>query len=102
MSEFRTGIVAFACIHRTLRYRCEDTLLFAVALEDEDLMFIARQQPHPYDREARRIAMCELLRGTIVKIAYELRDGRKWMRAVQVLEWAEEESPFSPAPDKSG
>jgi hypothetical protein len=44
--------IAYAALHRTLRYRNEDTNLFVAAFDD-GRMFFSRRQPSLYDRQAR-------------------------------------------------
>lgn len=101
MVEVCEGTVAYACVHRTVRYRGEDTKLYVVALVDTSV-FVARVRPRLFDRLARPIQVQEIFPGTGVKVAYELQNGRKWMQGIQIVHCYEEGSPFSPVVDRAG
>jgi hypothetical protein len=91
--------IAFAAIHQTLRYRGEDTGLYAAAFDDGTTL-VSRRQPRLYDALAQPIARREVIPGTRVNVRYERRLGRNWMEAIQVVqEPPEEEPPFDPVPD---
>jgi hypothetical protein len=90
--------VAYAALHRTMRYRGEDTKLFVAALWDHQ-MFFARRQPDFYDRGAQLIAPREVLPGSYVNIIYAIRERVKWMEAIQLVEEPAQDSPFDPVPD---
>ena len=90
--------VAYAALHRRLRYRGKDTTLYAVVFEDGN-MFLSRHQPPLYDRMATLIAPREVLPGSYVNIKYREERGRKWMEAVQVVRMAEDRAPFDPILD---
>lgn len=89
------GTVVYAALHRTLRYRGEDTGLYAAALED-GTTFFGRRQPALYDAEAAPISPCEVATGSRVRVRYYEEHGRKMMVAVQVVRLAQEAAPFSP------
>jgi hypothetical protein len=90
--------IAYAALHRTMRYRGEDTKLFVMALFEEQ-MFFARRQPDFYDRRARLIPPREVLPGSYVNISFVKREGVNWMTAVQLVEEPAQDSPFDPVPD---
>src|SRR5271169_1836934 len=91
--------IAYAALHRTVRYRGEDTGLFVAALDD-GMTFVSRRQPKFYDAAARPIAPREVVPGTYVNVRFREWRGRKWMEAIQLVrEPSEEESPFDPVPD---
>jgi hypothetical protein len=91
--------IAYAALHRTLRYRDEDTNLYVAAFDD-GRMFFSRRQPPLYDRQARPISAREVLPGCYVNVRYIIEQGRiNWMEAVQLVQESPEESPFDPIPD---
>ena len=90
--------IAFAALHDHLRFRGEDTKLYVAAFDD-GTMFFASQQPRLYDRLARPIAAREVLPGSYVNVRYHVDRGVNRMEAVQIVRFAEEESPFQPVPD---
>jgi hypothetical protein len=90
--------IVYAALHKTLRYRDEDTKLFAAALDD-GRMFFSRRQPPIYDRNARLVPPREVLPGSFVKIRYAIERGLKLMEAVQVVNEPRQDSPFDPVPD---
>jgi len=59
--------VAYAAVHRTLRYRDEDTKLSVTAL-DGGQMFFSYRQPALYDRQAQPIPAREVVPGSYVNI----------------------------------
>jgi hypothetical protein len=91
--------VACAALHRTLRYRGEDTGLYILALVDGEV-FLSRRQPKLYDAAARPISSREVLPGTYVNVRYSESLQRKLMEAIQLVsEPPEEASPFKPVLD---
>jgi hypothetical protein len=91
--------IAFAAVHRTLRYRDEDTNLYVCAF-DNGTTFISTRQPRLFDASARLVTPRELLPGTDVNVCYERRLARNWMDAIQLVkEPPEEEPPFRPVLD---
>ena len=76
--------IAYAALHRTLRYRDEDTKLFVAAFDD-GTMFFSDSQPPLYDRRAQPIPMREVLPGSYVKIKYLSERGINWMEAIQLV-----------------
>lgn len=90
--------VAFAALHQRLRYRGEDTKLYALAFEDRT-MFFARHQPPLYDSAANRIAPREVLPGSRVNVSYRRERGINRLEAIQLVRVAEDESPFDPVLD---
>ncbi len=90
--------IAYAALHRTLRYRDEDTKLFVAAFEDRT-MFFSDRQPPIYDRHARPIPVREILPGSYVNVRFAKRRGVNWMEAVQLVREPLQESPFDPIPD---
>ena len=90
--------IAYAALHRTLRYRNEDTNLFVAAFDD-GRMFFGRRQPSLYDRQARPIPLMEVLPGSYVNIKFAIERGFNLMEAVQVVREPSQESPFDPIPD---
>ena len=90
--------VAYAALHRRVRYRGKDTNLFVVAFED-GTMFFSPHQPPLYDRMAKLIPPREVLPGSYVNVRYHEARGRRWMDAVQVVRMAEDQSPFDPILD---
>jgi hypothetical protein len=93
--------IVYAALHKTLRYRDEDTKLFAAAFDD-GRMFFSRRQPPIYDRNARLVPPREVLPGSIVKIRYAIERGLKLMEAVQVVNEPRQDSPFDPVPPDDG
>jgi hypothetical protein len=87
--------IAYAALHKHLRYRGQDTNLYVLALDDRT-MFFSRDQPPLYDRDAVRIAMREILPDSIVKVRYRVERGINWMEAVQVVQEPAEKCPFEP------
>jgi hypothetical protein len=90
--------VAFAGLRERLRYRGEDTSLYALAFEDRT-MFFARQQPKLYDAKAELIAPREVPPGSYVNVRYRVQNGVNRMTAVQIVRLPREASPFDPVPD---
>jgi hypothetical protein len=90
-----TGVIAFAAVHQRLRWRGEDTSLYGIAFVD-GTMFFARRQPPVFDARAKKIGAGEILPGSTVNVRYRV-DGRvNWLEAIQIVQFAEEESPFMP------
>jgi hypothetical protein len=90
--------VAYAALHRTLRYRDDDTGLHVLAFEDHT-MFFSKQQPKFYDAMAKPVAPKEVLPGSYVNVRYHVERGVNRMQAVQIVHHPEEESPFDPILD---
>jgi hypothetical protein len=90
--------IAYAALHRTLRYRGEDTALYVAALVDGE-MFFSRRPPALYDRHAKSIPAAEVLPGSYVNIRYAIERGINWMEAVQLVREPPQASPFDPVPD---
>ena len=90
--------IAYAALHRTLRYRDEDTKLFVAAFAD-GTMFFGHRQPPLYDRRARPIPPREVLPGSYVNIKYLIDRGINWMEAIQLVQEPSLKSPFDPVPD---
>ena len=90
--------IAYAALHRTLRFRDEDTNLFVAAFDD-GRMFFSRRQPPLYDRQARSIPAREVLPGSNVNIKFAIERDSSLMEAVQVVREPPLESPFDPVPD---
>ena len=90
--------VAYAALHRTLRYRGEDTGLHVLAFEDRT-MFFSKQQPKLYDATAKLIPPREIRRGSYVNVRYGVERGVNRMQAVQIVHQPEEDSPFDPVLD---
>jgi hypothetical protein len=90
--------IAYAALHRTLRYRGEDTKLYVAAF-DNGRMFFSRNQPPLYDRQARPIPPKEVLPGSYVNIKFAIERGFNLMEAVQVVREPPQESPFDPILD---
>jgi hypothetical protein len=90
--------IAYAALHRTLRYRDEDTGLFVAAFDD-GRMFFSRRQPPLYDRQAERIPVREVLAGSYVNIKHKIERGINLMEAVQLVREPSQEHPFDPVPD---
>lgn len=90
--------IAYAAVHDRLFYRGEDTKLYVVAFDD-GTMFFATKRPQLYDRQAKPIASQEVLPGSYANIRYRTERGVNRMEAVQVVRFAEEESPFAPVAD---
>ena len=90
--------VAFAALHRRLRYRGEATTLYVAAFEDGTMFFSARQ-PKLYDRMAKPIAPRDVPPGSYVNVQYRRERGVNRMEAVQIVRLAEDQSPFDPIPD---
>jgi hypothetical protein len=90
--------IAFASVHRTLRYRGEDTGLYVVAFTD-GTTFVSRRQPRLYDASARPIASREVNPGAFVYVRYSEHQKRKLMEAIQLVREPEENTPFDPVPD---
>jgi hypothetical protein len=90
--------IAYAALHRTRRYRNEDTNLFVAAFDD-GRMFFGRRQPSLYDRQARPIPLMEVLPGSYVNIKFAIERGFNLMEAVQVVREPSQEAPFDAIPD---
>jgi hypothetical protein len=90
--------VAYAALHRTLRYRGEDTGLHVLAFEDRT-MFFSKQQPKLYDATAKLIPPREIRPGSYVNVRYGVERGVNRMQAVQIVHQPEEDSPFDPVLD---
>jgi hypothetical protein len=90
--------IAFAAVHRTLRYRGEDTGLYVAAFDD-GTTFISRRQPRLYDASARPIASREVIPGTYVNVRYSDHQKRILLEAIQLVREPEEEPPFLPILD---
>jgi hypothetical protein len=90
--------IAYAAVHRTLRYRDEDTKLFVAAFDDGTIFFSHRQPPL-YDRQARPIPIREVLPGSYANIKYSIERGINWMEAIQLVREPSLESPFDPIRD---
>jgi hypothetical protein len=90
--------IAYAALHRTLRYRDEDTRLYVAAFDD-GRMFFSYRQPPLYDRQARPIPAREVLPGSFVNIRFAIERGFNLMEAVQLVREPPQESPFDPVPD---
>lgn len=87
--------IAYAAVHRTLRYRNENTKLYVATLEDGS-RFFARHPPDLYDRQACPTPMREVLPGSYVNIRYLVEHGINWMEAVQIVREPSQPSPFDP------
>jgi hypothetical protein len=81
-----------------LRYRGEDTKLYAAAFQDGTIFF-SNHQPTLYDRMAKPMAPLEVPPGSYVNISYREDRGIKWIEAVQIVRPAEDRSPFRPILD---
>jgi hypothetical protein len=90
--------VAFASLHRRLRYRGEETSLYGLAFDD-GTMFVSKRQPKLYDAMAKSVIPREVLPGTYVNVRYQVEDGVNRMSAVQIVRPPEEECPFDPVLD---
>jgi hypothetical protein len=90
--------IAYAALHRTLRYRDENTNLFVAAFDD-GRMFFSRRQPPLYDRQARPIPAREVLPGSYVNIKFAIEQGFNLMEAVQVVREPPLDAPFDPVLD---
>ncbi len=90
--------IAYAALHRTLRYRDEDTKLYVAAFTD-GTMFFSRRQPPLYDRQARPVPVREVIPGSYVNIRYLVEKGVNWMEAVQLVQEPHLASPFDPVLD---
>ena len=90
--------IAFAALHRTMKYRGEDTRLYMVAFDD-GTTFFSRQPPRLYDAAARQIPLREVVPETYAYVRYHERLGRKWMEAIQLVKEPEVEPPFRPVVD---
>jgi hypothetical protein len=90
--------IAFAALHKHLRYRGEDTKLYVAAFED-GTMFFSRRQPALYDALAQLIAHREVPPGSYVNVRYHVERGINRMDAIQLVRLLEEEAPFDPVPD---
>jgi hypothetical protein len=90
--------IAYASLHRTLRYRGEDTKLYCAAFED-GTMFFSRQQPPLFDAAALRIAMREVVPGSYVNLRSHVERSVNMLDAVQLVRQPVEKAPFSPVPD---
>jgi hypothetical protein len=89
--------IAYAALHRTLRYRDENTRLFAAFSDGR--MFFSPHQPPLYDRKARPMPPREVLPGSYVNIRYLVEHGFNLMEAVQVVTEPHQDSPFDPILD---
>ena len=90
-----SGVIAFAAVHCRLRWKGEDTSFYGVGFDD-GTMFLSRRQPPVFDAQAKKIGAGEILPGSTVNVRYRI-DGRvNWLDAIQIVQLAEEESPFMP------
>jgi hypothetical protein len=94
----RFGVVAYAALHQTLRYRGEDTKLYSLAFTDGSLFF-AKRAIELYDAANARVALREIGPGTVVRVVAQERKGVNWMSAVQVIRELVVNSPFGPLPE---
>ena len=90
--------IAFAALHKHLRYRGEDTKLYVAAFDD-GTMFFSRRQPALYDALAQLIAHREVPPGSYVNVRYHEHRGRKLMEGIQLVREPDEETPFDPIQD---
>jgi hypothetical protein len=90
--------IAYAALHRTLRYRGDDTCLYVAAFADGE-MFFSRRPPALYDRHAKPIPAREVLPGSYANIRYAIERGVNLMEAVQVVTEPPQDFPFDPVPD---
>lgn len=94
------GVIAFSAVHRRLRWKGEDTRFYGIGFED-GTMFLSRRQPPVFDAQNKRIRAAEIQHGTTVNVLYRV-DGRvNWVDAIQVVRFAEEESPFMPVMEQT-
>ena len=90
--------VAFAALHRRLRYRGEEISLYGLAFDD-GTMFLSKRQPKLYDAKAKPIAAREVLPGSYVNVRYHVERGVNRMEAIQIVRTPEEKYPFEPVLD---
>lgn len=90
--------IAYAALHRRLRYRDEETAFYVAAFTD-GRMFFSTRQPKLYDRLAKPIPPQEVPPGSYVNVKYRVEEGINRMEAVQVVRFVEDQSPFDPVPD---
>ena len=90
--------VAYTALHRRLKYRDEDTGLYAVAFTDGDV-FLSREQQPLYDSAARPIAPREVLPGSRVNVRYVVDERVRRLLAVQVVMEPVVKPPFDPQTD---
>ncbi len=65
------------------------------------MMFVSRNQPPIYNAQAKKIGAGEILPGSTVNVRYRV-DGRvNRLEAIQIVQLAEEESPFMPVMDQA-
>jgi hypothetical protein len=93
-----TGVIAFAAVHQRLRWRGDDTSFYGLGFDD-GMMFVSRRQPPIFEAPAQKVGAREILPGSTVNVRYRV-DGRvNWLDAIQIVQVAEEESPFMPVMD---
>lgn len=93
-----SGVIAFAAVHCRLRWKGEDTGFYGVGFDDGKI-FLSNRQPSVFDARAKKIGAREILPGSTVNVRYRI-DGRiNWLEAIQIVQLAEEESPFMPVMD---
>jgi hypothetical protein len=95
-----TGVIAFAAVHHRLRWRGEDTTFFGIGFDD-GTMFLSRLQPPVYDARAKKIVAGEIPPGSVVNVRYRVEGRVNWLDAIQIVQLAEEESPFMPVMDRT-
>jgi hypothetical protein len=85
------GKVAFACIHRRLIWRGEETAFYVLAFQDETI-FVAKAPAKLFDALAKRITSpIEIPPGTEVSVRFHLDRGVRWMTALQIIRWADDD-----------
>jgi hypothetical protein len=90
--------IAYAALHKRLRYRGEDTKLYVAAFDDGTTFFSCRRPPL-YDAMAKLIPQREVPPGSYVNVRYHEERGINRLDAVQIVRLAEEKPPFDPVPD---
>jgi hypothetical protein len=85
MLETHEGKVAFACIHRKLRWRGESTGYFVLAFQD-GAVFLSRHTVSlvdAYSKPVRRAV--EIPPGSEARVRWRGDRGIRWMTAIQIV-----------------
>ncbi len=79
------GKIAFACVHRKLRWRGELTGYFVLAFQDE-AVFLSRRPVRlvdAYNKPVRRVI--EITPGSEARVHWRDDQGVRWMTAIQIV-----------------
>ena len=90
---FSEGVIAFSALQERLRWRGTTTSFFGIGFDDGS-MFLSRRPPTVYDAHNKKLGAMEIPARSYVKVSYRANGKVNWLEAIQLVEVAEEESPF--------